>query len=172
MARSYHVRGDERTKASLHKLSNFSLLTSAIMDQDSQYVRFQFPHATEYLIPAYFQFLAFLFVLPAAMSLPELEKGLGDYSTDTEKHDLSVLDGSLALPDFDDPNIDKHQAVLAVLGIQPPPFRPSLTHFLPEDDSPYPEVRSAVANTDDPHIPCNTIRAWVLGLIFGILLPV
>ncbi len=44
--------------------------------------------------------------------------------------------------------------------------------FLAEDDSPYPEVRSAVANTDDPDIPVGTIRAWVLGLIFAIILPV
>lgn len=39
-----------------------------------------------------------------------------------------------------------------------------------EDDSPYPEVRSAVANTDDPTMPVSTIRAWVIGLIFAILL--
>ncbi|KDR73127.1 hypothetical protein GALMADRAFT_100686 [Galerina marginata CBS 339.88] len=40
-----------------------------------------------------------------------------------------------------------------------------------EDDSPYPEVRSAVANFDDPDMPASTIRAWVLGLIWAILLP-
>ncbi|RCK59579.1 Sexual differentiation process protein isp4 [Candida viswanathii] len=34
-----------------------------------------------------------------------------------------------------------------------------------EDDSPYPEVRAAVPSTDDPTLPQNTIRAWVLGLI-------
>ncbi|KAG2734255.1 hypothetical protein G9P44_002261 [Scheffersomyces stipitis] len=34
-----------------------------------------------------------------------------------------------------------------------------------EDDSPYPEVRAAVPSTDDPSLPQNTIRAWVLGLI-------
>ncbi|KAF8154812.1 small oligopeptide transporter [Crassisporium funariophilum] len=39
-----------------------------------------------------------------------------------------------------------------------------------EDDSPYPEVRSAVANFDDPDMPASTIRAWVLGIIFAILL--
>ena len=62
------------------------------------------------------------------MSLPELEKGLNDYSPDTEK--LSAADTSLVLPDFDDPNIDKHQAVLAVLGTQLLLFvRPSLTFF-------------------------------------------
>lgn len=41
---------------------------------------------------------------------------------------------------FDDPNLDRdHLGDL-------------------EDDSPYPEVRSAVANTDDPEMPCNTFR--------------
>lgn len=41
----------------------------------------------------------------------------------------------------------------------------------PEDDSPYPEVRSAVANTDDPLMPVNTLRAWLLGLLFAIIIP-
>ena len=34
------------------------------------------------------------------------------------------------------------------------------------DNSPYPEVRAVVSNTDDPTLPCSTIRAWVIGLIF------
>lgn len=41
-----------------------------------------------------------------------------------------------------------------------------------EDDSPYPEVRSAVANTDDPDIPVSTIRSWTLGLLWAIIIPV
>ncbi|KAF8505092.1 OPT oligopeptide transporter [Gautieria morchelliformis] len=53
---------------------------------------------------------------------------------------------------FDDPNLDKDHVEL-------------------ENDSPYPEVRSAVANTDDPDMPCNTLRAWVLGVIWAILIP-
>ena len=40
-----------------------------------------------------------------------------------------------------------------------------------EDDSPYPEVRSAVANSDDPEMPVDTLRAWVLGLIFAMIIP-
>ena len=40
-----------------------------------------------------------------------------------------------------------------------------------EDDSPYPEVRSAVANTDDPDMPCATFRAWFVGLIWAIIIP-
>ncbi|KAI1339360.1 small oligopeptide transporter [Xylariaceae sp. FL0016] len=33
-----------------------------------------------------------------------------------------------------------------------------------EDDSPYPEVRAAVRNYD-VDLPCNTIRAWVIGMV-------
>jgi hypothetical protein len=40
-----------------------------------------------------------------------------------------------------------------------------------EEDSPYPEVRSAVANTDDPDMPCNTIRVWILGMIMAVIIP-
>ena len=53
--------------------------------------------------------------------------------------------------EFDDPNLDKSALAL-------------------EDDSPYPEVRSAVANTDDPSIPVSTLRSWVIGLIFAIVM--
>ncbi|CAK5270437.1 unnamed protein product, partial [Mycena citricolor] len=60
-----------------------------------------------------------------------------------------------ALPEFDDPNLDKDAAIAGVL----------------EDDSPYPEVRSAVANTDDPTVPVSTVRAWTLGLIWAIIIP-
>ncbi len=54
---------------------------------------------------------------------------------------------------FDDPNLDG-------------------THIGDvEEDSPYPEVRSAVANTDDPDMPCSTIRVWFLGMIMAIIIP-
>lgn len=39
-----------------------------------------------------------------------------------------------------------------------------------EDDSPYPEVRSAVANTDDPRIPVSTFRAYVMGILWVIII--
>lgn len=55
--------------------------------------------------------------------------------------------------EFDDPNLDP-----AAIGDY-------------EDDSPYPEVRAAVANTDDPTIPVNTWRAWVIGIAWAILIP-
>jgi len=53
---------------------------------------------------------------------------------------------------LDDPNLDKE-------------------HMAFEDESPYPEVRSAVANTDDPTIPVATLRSWVIGIIWAILIP-
>jgi OPT oligopeptide transporter protein len=37
------------------------------------------------------------------------------------------------------------------------------------EDSPYPEVRAAVKNTDDEDLPCNTVRAWSIGLILVVL---
>ena len=54
---------------------------------------------------------------------------------------------------FDDPNLDKAHLVDL------------------DDESPYPEVRSAVANTDDPTMPVSTLRTWVIGLIWAILIP-
>jgi hypothetical protein len=40
-----------------------------------------------------------------------------------------------------------------------------------EDESPYPEVRAAVANTDDMEMPVDTIRAWMIGLLWAIVIP-
>ncbi|KAH9949750.1 small oligopeptide transporter [Amylocystis lapponica] len=59
---------------------------------------------------------------------------------------------STPLPDYFDPNYDTDATWL-------------------EDDSPYPEVRSAVANFDDPTMPVTTIRSWTLGICWAILLP-
>lgn len=38
-----------------------------------------------------------------------------------------------------------------------------------EEDSPYPEVRAAVSNMDDPLMPVNTVRMWILGLFWAIV---
>jgi hypothetical protein len=68
-----------------------------------------------------------------------------DVSSSPDTQDLPVIDD-------DDPNID----ILA---------------FVVNDESPYVEVRSAVANTDDPTMPSSTFRAWVVGLIWAIIIP-
>ena len=38
------------------------------------------------------------------------------------------------------------------------------------NNSPYAEVRAVVDNFDDPDMPCSTIRAWSIGLVFAVLL--
>ena len=40
-----------------------------------------------------------------------------------------------------------------------------LEHTLLEEDSPYPEVRAAVRNYDED-VPANTVRAWVIGMMW------
>ncbi|CCF50911.1 hypothetical protein NDA11_005777 [Ustilago hordei] len=40
-----------------------------------------------------------------------------------------------------------------------------------EEDSPYPEVRAAVSNVDDPSMPVMTFRTWLLGMLFTIVIP-
>ncbi|PHH64337.1 hypothetical protein CDD81_4694 [Ophiocordyceps australis] len=39
------------------------------------------------------------------------------------------------------------------------------------NNSPYAQVRAVVDNHDDPNIPVSTIRAWLIGIFFSILLP-
>ncbi|KAF8257361.1 OPT oligopeptide transporter protein-domain-containing protein [Lactarius quietus] len=78
------------------------------------------------------------------------DKGSGDL----ERHGSGHLFDSLgAITDSDDdPNFD-------------------LTAIIMEDESPYPEVRSAVSNTDDPMMPVSTLCAWVLGIIWTAFIP-
>lgn len=43
------------------------------------------------------------------------------------------------------------------------------SELIPEDDSPYPEVRASVPNSDDPTIPHNTVRMWTIGMLMTTL---
>lgn len=42
-----------------------------------------------------------------------------------------------------------------------------LEALLAVENSPYAEVRANVDPTDDPNIPCSTIRAWFIAIIFA-----
>ncbi|KAN0135066.1 oligopeptide transporter [Lactarius tabidus] len=88
------------------------------------------------------------------MSLSEAEQD--KRSNDLERRDsenLSDVSRDTTDSDYDDdPNLDSTADTL-------------------EDESPYPEVRSAVANTDDPTMPASTLRAWFLGLIWAVVIP-
>ncbi|OSX63077.1 hypothetical protein POSPLADRAFT_1066013 [Postia placenta MAD-698-R-SB12] len=75
-----------------------------------------------------------------------------DEKLEREKEDSEKQVYALPVDTFDDPNLDDDETDL-------------------EDDSPYPEVRSAVANTDDPDMPVCTIRAWTIGIVWSILIP-
>ncbi|EKM53153.1 uncharacterized protein PHACADRAFT_197581 [Phanerochaete carnosa HHB-10118-sp] len=67
-------------------------------------------------------------------------------------HRAAQSSAAPSVPDFFDPNLEIDASWF-------------------EDDSPYPEVRSAVANYDDPEIPVSTLRAWILGILWAIVLP-
>jgi hypothetical protein len=65
-------------------------------------------------------------------------------------------------------DIAEMQQNIQGIDIDDPNFDPTLS--LVQEESPYAEVRSAVANPDDPTIPASTLRAWVVGLVWAILL--
>ncbi|KII89388.1 hypothetical protein PLICRDRAFT_41036 [Plicaturopsis crispa FD-325 SS-3] len=93
------------------------------------------------------------------MSTSDLQSGPSLKKYDTEEKGelgLPITDETIAAvtgAEFDDPNIDKD-----ALGII-------------EEDSPYPEVRSAVSNTDDTEMTVSSIRTWVIGFLWAILIP-
>ncbi|KAG6910625.1 hypothetical protein DXG01_009134 [Tephrocybe rancida] len=65
-----------------------------------------------------------------------------------DEFEIAALTGA----QFEDPNLDKE-------------------HLAFEDESPYPEVRSAVANTDDPDMPVSTLRSWIIGILWAMVIP-
>ncbi|KAI0327741.1 OPT oligopeptide transporter [Cubamyces sp. BRFM 1775] len=83
-----------------------------------------------------------------SFNVPLMYLPVGHIQYDTE----SLSSRITPPPDFFDPNYDTDITWL-------------------EDDSPYPEVRSAVANYDDPSMPVNTLRAWLLGIIWAMIIP-
>ncbi|KAJ7615908.1 OPT-domain-containing protein [Roridomyces roridus] len=74
----------------------------------------------------------------------------------------------------DDPNFPPHvlQAATSYLSDAPPAERQRLYEILKVQaalmviNSPYAEVRAIVSNHDDPSLPTNTFRVWVLGSLF------
>ncbi|KAK4238153.1 OPT oligopeptide transporter protein-domain-containing protein [Achaetomium macrosporum] len=79
------------------------------------------------------------------------------------RHSLSTLDPEHPHEDDDDvhdkprsTSLDSDHAPLVVQGGDDEEEE--------VEDSPYPEVRAAVAPFDDPSLPCNTLRAWTIGL--------
>ncbi|KAG9228185.1 putative sexual differentiation process protein isp4 [Amylocarpus encephaloides] len=66
-----------------------------------------------------------------------------------------------------DPNLPEEtiQTVADALNVDDVEKKVAVEVHLLEEDSPYPEVRAAVRNYDED-VPANTVRAWVLGLLW------
>ncbi|EJD54431.1 OPT oligopeptide transporter [Auricularia subglabra TFB-10046 SS5] len=100
--------------------------------------------------------------MPAVVVLPEKREDESSISQASKDIEAAAQVGAYPEPSledltgaaFDDPNLDYDQ----------------LDDY-PTEDSPYPEVRCAVANTDDPDMPASTIRAWTMGLLLAIVIP-
>ncbi|KAI0746429.1 small oligopeptide transporter [Daedaleopsis nitida] len=89
-------------------------------------------------------------IASSSYSSYDREKSIRSQPSDGEDA-RSVVSRATPVSDFFDPNYD-----------------PDIEWL---DDSPYPEVRSAVANYDDLSMPVNTFRAWVIGVLWAIILP-
>ncbi|GAA5845075.1 hypothetical protein JCM5353_007423 [Sporobolomyces roseus] len=64
----------------------------------------------------------------------------------------------------------REQKMLADMGVSDfVPYRID-PEYEEEEDSPYPEVRASVSNIDDPEMPVLTLRVWVMGLFFCIVI--
>ncbi|KAG7440074.1 OPT oligopeptide transporter [Guyanagaster necrorhizus] len=85
----------------------------------------------------------------APSTIPDVEKDEDETYQQQETMTVQAITGA----QFDDPNLDRDHMLVF------------------DDDSPYPEVRSAVSNTDDPDMPVATLRAWIIGLMWAILIP-
>jgi hypothetical protein len=116
-------------------------VTRSLADEEKRSIEFD-KHSTGHLGSAQVSyFFYFLFPSPLGCKVEAPDPFL-----ENSQHD------GIAIDEYDDPNFDP-------------------TAFALEDESPYPEVRSAVANTDDPYMPSSTLRAWVVGLIWAIVIP-
>ena len=93
--------------------------------------------------------------------------GLRATGLDRAEHDVAhVVDDRLADPNLDHRFIEKAEEALENGDVKQ---EAGISNTL--DDSPYLEVRAAVSNVDDPDMPVNTFRAWLLGLIAVVVVP-
>ncbi|KAB8075152.1 OPT oligopeptide transporter protein-domain-containing protein [Aspergillus leporis] len=66
---------------------------------------------------------------------------------------------------LEEPSLDVDDAAYSILSDR------DAAKILPYegDDSPFPEVRAVVRPVDDVHLPVNTVRMWLIGIIFTIV---
>jgi OPT family oligopeptide transporter len=99
---------------------------------------------------------------PGAAAFPD-EKQPQNSSSDDVEHELS----NFAEMHTWDPNLDhkKLHAIQNAVHEHDVEAERSLEREI-EENSPYPEVVAAVQNWDDSSLPANTVRTWIIGLIF------
>ncbi|KAF7377765.1 Glutathione transporter 1 [Mycena sanguinolenta] len=97
------------------------------------------------------------------------QRDSGFLQYDTEKTEPALDSPRASQHDFPS-SFDLHMVREQVYAVFDP-NRVEPAGEMDEEDSPYPEVRSAVANFDDPEMPASTIRSWTLGLLFSIVIP-
>ncbi|CZR51394.1 probable isp4 protein [Phialocephala subalpina] len=73
------------------------------------------------------------------------------------------LDGEHAGPKMPKGHLTADQATEIALGTIDEEFT------IDSENSPFPEVRANVPNTDDVELPVNTVRMWFLGIVFTML---
>lgn len=100
------------------------------------------------------------------------EKKSSEGSTSTDAvGDVSQLEAQdqlrkVQLHHLNDPNLPDEfvdEVAGALASSDPTAAAEEVQHLI--EDSPYPEVRAAVNNFDED-VPANTIRAWVIGMLF------
>jgi hypothetical protein len=99
---------------------------------------------------------------PASSDTAEVATGVSNPILNVE-HDLSAFAEEHAW----DPNLEhsKLHAIQDALKQHDVDVEVELEQEL-EENSPYPEVVAAVQNWDDPSMPADTLRSWIIGMSF------
>jgi hypothetical protein len=107
--------------------------------------------------------------LPRSFKMQKQLHQMGDHLGEKNVHNTSVETAAVVLIEKThqwDPNLPQDridELLSATHGGDPEAIKKAQADFV--ENSPYEEVRAAVKNTDGGE-PANTVRAWVLGMIF------
>ncbi|ORX39551.1 OPT oligopeptide transporter protein-domain-containing protein [Kockovaella imperatae] len=86
--------------------------------------------------------------------LVQMHKGDPNFSYEMyDKMETFIADPSIVA------SPDKHADLIYAM---------KLEAILATENSPYPEVRANVDPVDDPDLPCSTVRAWSMGIVFSV----
>ncbi|KAH8928634.1 OPT oligopeptide transporter [Atractiella rhizophila] len=93
-----------------------------------------------------------------------------DYEEARDILKRTIADNELD-PNFPQPLLQRARQALSAHDLSPEETKAVVEEIKIQvalmDDSPYPEVRAVVANSDDPTLPTNTFRVWFMVFIFS-----